>query len=111
MSRLLNAAVVITAVLFLTTLACAQQPYERTTIVEKFAPPVMQAPPIAKRVYAAPVMIEYRAVPMMAAPVYAVPMYGKTPVVVERYGLFGLRREVHRADGSSTRYGPLGRRR
>lgn len=53
-------------------------------------------------VYSAPV---YYAVPA-AAPVYYVP--ASAPVVSYRSGLFGLRRNVIRADGAVERYGPFG---
>lgn len=56
--------------------------------------------------------VHYRAVPevrYVAAPVYyAAPVYAKTPVAEYRVGLFGLRRIVVHADGTTTRYGPFG---
>lgn len=84
------------------------------TFTRKFDPPVQQAAPV----YAEPVTIyrtvtTYRSAPTLvtSSVVYAVPVSAKTPVAQYRTGLFGLRRNVVHADGSTTQYGPLGRKR
>lgn len=98
MSRLLAGAVVIT----LASMVNAQQPYERVTVTERFAP-VSNAP------VAAPVVV-YRSVPVYSAPVvmYSAPMVlyaapAKYATSVDTYGLFGRRVRVNYSDGTSRR--------
>ena len=104
-------------VLFTSLCVCSagygQQPIERTTVVEKFAPPVQQAPPTVRKmvtttytevpVYRDVPVVMYRAVPVFSAPVYAYAPVA-VPVASYRSGLFGRRQTVIYSNGTVQSY-------
>ncbi len=135
MSRLILSAVVVVG---LVVPVFGQQPVKRTTttnpdgsksVVEEFAPVkknTVQVPTVVREritTYEMPVVrysapaptVRYVEVPVAVAPVVAAPVYfavpGRTPVGEYRTGVFGLKKNVVNADGTTTHYGPLGNRR
>lgn len=112
MSRLLMGAVVIT--MTVAGIAEGQQPYERVTVTERFAPmtnaPTQRAPvAVQYRTVQVPVYVEAPPVRYVQAPVVVqapMVMYAtsvKYATSVDRYGLFGRKVRVNYSDGTSRR--------